>query len=133
MLKVLQLFIFTIFLISCTSNDENTLDDECTSTEMSSIDVVTIPSNGKVNEPIEMTLEYSLRNGCGKFSTLDQEVVDKTVTLSLEVIYKGCICTQDATKNSLEYTFTPTEAGEYTFVFSSADEDNETYKILVSE
>ncbi|WP_044200718.1 hypothetical protein [Flammeovirga sp. OC4] len=131
MLKVLQLFILATFLFSCSSNDNIT--EDCSSTELSHINDVSLPSQGKVGEQIEGTIEYALSNGCGRFNKLNQSVDGKTVTLSVEVVYEGCICTTNAPIGEVTFNFTPNETGEYKVIFELPDSNNKTLTILISE
>ncbi|MBD0401323.1 hypothetical protein [Flammeovirga sp. EKP202] len=131
MLKVLQFFILSIFIFSC-SSDDNIIED-CRSTELSYINDVSLPSQGKVGEPIEGTIEYTLSNGCGQFSKLNQNIEGKTVTLSVEAVYEGCICTDIAPIGEVTFNFTPNETGEYKVIIESPDSNDKTFTIIISE
>ncbi len=83
----------------------------CISYEHAFINSVNLPSNGKINQKIPVTIGYMITNGCGGFGNYVESKIGNTITLKLNAKYEGCICTQNIQNIQTTYDYVSSISG----------------------
>ena len=73
------------------------------------------PSNISLGQAIVLNVMSTGINGCAVSAEITGTPSTTGILLSSSVVYVGCVCTQALTEIASTYTFTPTNAGTYTF------------------
>lgn len=71
------------------------------------------PATATVGQPVQFTVIVTGNNGCANTATVSGTASGNNITLTGNVHYSGCICTQALTDVSSTYSFTPTQPGVY--------------------
>lgn len=127
-MKSIYLSFLTLFIFSCNSNDDN--NDNCIEYEAAGIELVEPNVNATSNEYL-FDLSFRVKNGCGEFSSIEQNTVGTTTTIKVIAKYEGCICTQDAPLRKTIYNFNQTNPGTYTLKFQKADDSYITQEVVI--
>lgn len=79
-----------------------------------------------------MTIDvyFQVNGGCGEFGSFDVNSSGKETVIRVVAKYKGNICTDDLPIRMATYTFSPTEAGTYTFRLRSTPQVGFITKII---
>ena len=115
----LILLVAVAFLALQCSTTKDTEDQDCERTAETVVIDVKGNTETEVNKDLILEVFFPVSNGCGLFNEFKETIDGKIITVSVEAIYKGCICTMDVPTRVALYTFTPTEAGVYTLRFKS--------------
>lgn len=124
--KYLMIIPALLLAMSCTKTEPQQPEPVCgtpvDSTECSgwgpAIGLVSItgPTTVALGQSIILSVTVTGTNGCAQYATLNGTVNNNNITLTGNVWYVGCMCTQALTElNVPSYSFTPTQAGTYTF------------------
>ena len=128
--SLLTLILSIVFFISCSDNDEN----NCINfEEMANVTAAEAPDVATVNEPIDVTVTFSVDNACGEFADFNVSTSGTTRTIDVLAVYEGCACAQVITSRSATYTFTPEQSGEHTLRFTSGTDEFIEETILIEE
>lgn len=124
------LLISLIFLESCSDDDEeNCIDFE----EVANVTAVEAPETATVNEPVDVSVDFSVDNSCGEFANFDESLSGTTRTIEVEAVYEGCACAEVITPREVTYTFIPEQAGEHTLRFRSGTDEFIEETIMVED
>lgn len=104
---------------------------ECLSYENEPITAVVGPSIAAVGETVTFEVDFSMRNGCGSFERLVENVTGFTRMIAVQAKYEGCICHQAITERTVIYEFIPEAAGEYELHFRIAGGNFITKEVVV--
>ncbi len=121
--------LLTLLITSC---DVSTNDDECILTRNEFVTTVTAPATAVINQTTNIEVKFQAGNGCGQFNRFVESGSSTSKTIGIEAIYNGCVCTTDLPIRTVNYPFTPTAAGTYTFNFRSSPTDFITVEITVN-
>ncbi|RXG13383.1 hypothetical protein DSM03_10441 [Leeuwenhoekiella aestuarii] len=126
-MKIKTLFlIFSAFIaFSCDSISKTTTEEseECIKIETAYVSEVTGELEIEAGSTLDLTVSFPVMSGCGRFNEFKESVSGKTITIEVEAIYEGCICTMDIPIRTTTYAFKPSEKGDYTLKFKSSDSD----------
>jgi len=121
------LFTLSAFVVfSCDSvskTTDETESEECIKIDTAYVSKVTGTQEIEAGSTLDLTVSFPVMNGCGQFNEFKETVSGNTITIDVEAIYEGCICTMDIPTRTATYTFNPTEKGSYTLKFKSSDTD----------
>lgn len=131
-MKSMRFMILTL-LVTCGFASCESDDNDETTFDIQKVQVVNIdaPSSALIGEEIKIEVVFIVYNGCGQFGKFIENVNGRTRTISVEAKYIGEICTTDIPRRTVDYTFTPQVAGDYTFRFLTFDGEYITAKITV--
>lgn len=110
------LFIFAFFLFSafsCSKEETTVIPAE----QPARVTKVYAPTYGSVGEKISLAVTFTVNNGCGRFSHLQEDKSDNTHTIRVYPKYVGEVCTEALVNLTTIYTFTPAQKGTYTLRF----------------
>ena len=126
-MKIKTLFlIFSAFIVfSCDSVSKTPEEEseECTKIGIAYISEVSGEQAIEAGNTLDLTISFPVMNGCGQFNEFKETVSGKTITIEVEAIYEGCICTMDIPIRTTTYAFNPSEKGNYTLKFKSSETD----------
>ena len=123
-IKNLLFILIAITLFSCDSlmnTSDETAEEDCTKTQTAFVSEVNGEEQMDSGNALDLEVLFPVINGCGQFNRFIETSEGKTLTLEVEAIYKGCMCTMDIPTRKATYTFKPSEKGTYTLRFKSAD------------
>jgi hypothetical protein len=80
---------------------------------------------------VQLTVVMIGNNGCADSANITANTTGNNITLTGNVHYQGCICTQALIEIPYSYTFTPAQTGTYTFHGVTPDGTALTHTILV--
>jgi hypothetical protein len=96
-------------------NDDN---NNCVSETVVPIDTVLAASTiGNVNQPITITVNFTVNNGCGAFNRFIENRNGHIITVDVEARFTGCICTLALQELTEVYSFTVDTPGDYELRF----------------
>ena len=124
------LIILSILLcinISCSENDNN----DCIENKLAYVTSVDSPSNGVINEIINIEVKFGVGNGCGQFGEFIETENGNVKIIEVNARYEGCICTQDLPIRTVNYEFITQIPGNYELRFKSTDIDYITVNLLI--
>lgn len=125
--SIVLIFALTI-QTSCVSDDDN----QCYFEFMSYVTAVTGPETSTVNEEITFVVTYMPTFGCGSFLEFNEGIQGNVRYLTIFDKTTECSCSTEPVSTTINYKFTPTTPGEYTFRFKS-DEDSSIIKNVIVE
>jgi hypothetical protein len=102
--------------LSC-NDDEN---ENCYATDVAYIISVDTPPKGKVNETINIPVDFTVYNGCGSFGKFIETKSGNTITIEVLAVYEGCICPMNVPLITENYKFYSSVAGTYYLKFKSS-------------
>lgn len=89
---------------------------ECEHTEAAiGISAISGPTTATLGQPLVLTIMATGRNGCAVSAKAAGTPSTTSIALSATICYTGGMCTQALVELATTYTFTPTNAGSYTF------------------
>ena len=115
---ILIFFVITILIFSNCSKRQEKI---CLSHTTAKVTNVSGPNNVLVNQETDLTVEYYLDNGCGKFEGLESTSNDYNIKISLIAKYEGCVCTDILLGGQIVYKFKPLKTGVYYLNFLQPD------------
>jgi hypothetical protein len=71
------------------------------------------PATATTGQRVQFTVMVTGTNGCATTATVSGIATGNNITLSGNVHYIGCMCTQALVDISTTYSFTPTQPGVY--------------------
>lgn len=128
--SIFILLLSFIIFMSCSDDDDN---DCITYEEIANVTDVQAPETATVNETVDVTVTFQVKNSCGEFARFDETVSGMTRTVAVEALYEGCNCAQVITSRTETYTFTITTAGEHLLRFRTAGDQFIERTITVPE
>lgn len=128
-MKVLLLILWFPLLISCTNDQDDTIENE--HHRLSPVESVEAPTTASLGQEIEVEVHFRVFNGCGQFDHFTQEIAGTTRIIKVQAVYRGNICTQDVPLRTATYKFTPKEKGEHILRFYAAEDQYEVARIEV--
>jgi len=124
---LLILSILTSIFISCSDNDKN----DCVENKLAYVASVNSPSNGIINEIVNIEVNFGVFNGCGGFGEFIETQNGNLRMIEVMAKYEGCICTQDTPIRTVNYEFTTKIPGDYELKFKSSEIDFITINLLI--
>lgn len=112
---------------SCSSDDAG----KCVKHEKVNVHSVTSPESGKVNEPVDIIVEFTVYNGCGDFGKFIQREEGNVRFIEVEAKYTGCTCTHNIPNRTTHYKFTAAHPGDYVLNFKSGADEYITVNLAV--
>lgn len=125
------LLLIAFSIISCAEDRDDR--QNCLSYETAYVTAADGPSSAQVGQEVEVLLEFTVFNGCGKFHKFLETESGTVRTIEIEAKYEGCICTQNIPIINVRYYFAPQTPGQYTLKFLSGEEEYKEIVILVEE
>lgn len=103
-----------LFAFGCNTLDKN----ECELSVNESVVAVSAPLTvQKVDSVFNIAVTVPVRNGCGTFKNFKAIDSSNYITVIPVVEYKGCVCTQVSSTQSLNFPFRANTPGNYYFRF----------------
>lgn len=130
MIKRQLLVVLILILIFGCKNDD---DSDCSQRQSEYVTSVEGASNGKVNEPIDINIEFFVYNGCGQFGKFIETRNGNIWEIEIEALYEGCICTTDIRLRTAVYEFIPNNTGEFQLRFKSGPEEFIDLNITIND
>lgn len=128
--NIFILILSTVFFVACSGDDEpECIDYE----ELATVTNIEAPETATVNQAIDVTVTFQVKNSCGEFARFEEVVSGTTRTIEVEAIYDGCACAQVITSRTVTYTFTPETTGQHLLRFRTAPNDFIEATITVEE
>ena len=122
---LLPLFI-AIISISC--DDEGNAKPEGS---ISPIVETELPDKGTAGQEINFFVSRAVFNGCGYYSSQETTQIGNILTVTFYAAYREGVCTMNIPVLKTNYTFTPKNAGTYTFKFNSGESGYLTRTIVI--
>ena len=111
----LSISIIALFL-SCSDDNEK---ENCYATDISYVISTDAPAQGRVNEIINIPVEFAVYNGCGDFGKFNETQNGNTIIIEVQAVYEGCICPMNVPVITVDYKFYTTVPGTYYLKFKS--------------
>lgn len=127
---IFLLLLFSLALISCSDDDDETECIEFATEYVKSIDA---PETALVDETVDIGVDFTVSNSCGEFNRFLETGSATTRQIVVEAIFDGCVCNEVIETISAIYTFTPEAPGEYEMNFLSGENEYITANITVTE
>lgn len=89
----------------------------CISTLESRVSSVTGANSTTVNNAVNVNVNFTISNGCGRFNSFDQAIVGDTTYVRVLAKYDGCVCTQALSTGTATYIFSKATPGQYYIKF----------------
>jgi hypothetical protein len=124
--KTLILIIAMMSLFGCDDDDDNCISDMVVAVD--TIEAVT--DTGVVNTPVNITVNFTVNNGCGAFNRFIENRAGNVITIDVEARFTGCICTMALKELSANYSFVANTPGDYELRFST--ENNQFIPLMLS-
>lgn len=77
------------------------------------------------------TVYFNVNNGCGQFHKFNEKKSGNTRTISVEAVYKGCMCTMDIPERKASYKITEKAPGTYYLKFVSGENDYQIDTVVI--
>jgi hypothetical protein len=119
-LKVLIL----LAVVSGCSKKTTTTDDNCTKYADAYVSGIE-----RVGDNINVS--FPVNSGCGQFNKFVQKSEGNTLTIKVQAVYKGCICTMDIPTRTTTYSFKEKAAGTYYLKFLSGENQYITDTVVI--
>ncbi|MCP9200788.1 hypothetical protein MKO06_12785 [Gramella sp. GC03-9] len=129
--SILILILSFFLIVACSDDDDN--QDCINYEEIANVTSVEAPQTATINQPVDVTVNFRVNNGCGEFAQFDESLMETTRTIAVEAIYDGCACTQVITDRTITYSFTPLVSGEHVLRFRSGEEEFIEARIMVED
>lgn len=128
-LVLFKIFILFILLFSCSKADEQ----QCDYSNPTYVTSVSAATNiGKVNETINIKVNFQVSSGCGGFGRFIETENGNSKTIQVEAKYVGCVCTQNAPIIAVNYKFIAQTKGNYTLNFKSSETEFITVNFTIN-
>lgn len=108
------IFLFCIVNISCKKNKDN---NSCISYANGAVTKIEGPNFASVGQEITLNISFQCINGCGQFSSFEENALGNNSNIAVLAKYEGCICTQDIPTRIVPYTFKKMQTGSYELRF----------------
>jgi hypothetical protein len=95
------------------------------------ISAITGPTTAYLGQTIQFSVTATGRNGCAQQAQVMALPFGNDISLSGNIFYQGCICTQALVDLNTTYTFTPSQTGIYTFHAMAYDGTPLTHTLTV--
>jgi len=118
-------YIFSILIIT------NSCDDNCEGIENALVYEVDGPTQGIVNQSIDLTISFSAKNGCGSYYGMSDNKNANNIEVQVKLKYSGCLCTDALVGFEKEYYFLASKPGTYTIVFKNDYLDDISHTIII--
>ncbi len=115
-IRLLIIFI-TLYYTICINAGCKKREDSCISYIQASVSKIESPSQGNINQDIDLTVYFGCSNGCGQFGSFSETSSDFERTIIVTAKYEGCICTQDVPTRKTIYKFKTSQPGVYYLKF----------------
>lgn len=77
------------------------------------------------------TVYFPVNNGCGQFNRFSEKKSGNTLVITVQAIYKGCMCTMDIPERKATYKLKETKPGTYYLKFVSGENTFEVDTVVV--
>jgi hypothetical protein len=119
--KIFLLIPILIVAISCSKKSTQVPDPICEQPvdscsywhDAAGLVSISGPATATAGQPVQFTVLVTGTNGCAVAGITSGVATGNTITLSGNVHYTGCICTQVLSDVSTTYSFTPAQPGVY--------------------
>ncbi|TWV99198.1 hypothetical protein [Chitinophaga pinensis] len=122
------IFLATIAMTGCSKKTTSGAAEECikySKVPVSQIDKASAGTNGAT------TVYFQVNSGCGQFSKFIEKKSGNTITIDVEAVYKGCMCTMDIPTRQTSYKLKEKAAGTYYLKFVSGENQFITDTVIV--
>ncbi len=124
----LILYIFFSILISCTNDDP-----ECIGYRNEYVTEVNAPSAGKINETVDIEIDFVVNSGCGNFDRFLERGSEQSKIIEVQAKYEGCICPQVTRTITTVYEFIPLSTGKHELKFKSGENEFTIVNLIITE
>lgn len=127
-MRILGILTLTLFIIgSCTKG-------KTMRSQLAPITSIDVPMSGHVNEPILISINFVVSDGCGRFGKLIEDVDGTTRTIEIEAYYDpNGFCTHYPTTIKAEYEFLTDTPGFYKLKFKTSQSQFIIEKLTILE
>jgi hypothetical protein len=115
MMKWMVIFSLGVFVVACKPKET------CQETEVVSISSFIAPDSAIADTANLYLVQYGVKNACGHFGAISEQVDSHDVFVSITADYSGCNCELIAPLRQTQYFFYPADTGIYYMHFQSAD------------
>ncbi|MDP3314059.1 hypothetical protein [Lutibacter sp.] len=126
-MKKYLIFLSILLSINISCSDDNDKND-CIENKLAYVTSVDSPSNGVINEIINIEVNFQVNNGCGEFGEFIETRNGNVKIIVVKARYEGCMCTDNLPIRKVNYEFITQIPGNYELKFKS----NETDFIIVN-
>src|SRR5690349_9452899 len=113
-----KFFLFACMLIGAINLS---CDDGSPIGSISPIVEAELPTFGNVGQEVDFMVSHAVFNGCGYYSSQETTQMGNTLIVTFYAQYHDGVCTMDIPIRKRAYTFMPTKAGLYTFMFNGGE------------
>lgn len=131
-MKYFTTLIYASLFILLTSCDIGDNDDVCIFRQGAFVTAIDTPLTAMVNQQVTVEVSFPVINGCGVFNKFIETTDGNTITIAVEALYDGCVCTADVPTRVTTYSFTPTTAGNFELKFRSSNNNFIVANIMVN-
>ena len=128
------LILLTIICFGCSFNDKTYLPnntENCKYILHTTVESANVPLSATINQPIAISVQYSVLNGCGGFNNIEETTIENTKTIRVNAKYQGCGCYQALQSLQTNYNVTFATFGTKTIKFLQPDNSVLTYFINI--
>ena len=125
-MKTIYLSFLTLFLVSCSLNDE----PKCTQNLITDIETVLLKPNADSTSYL-FDIGFRVVDSCGDFGSFEETIEGNVITVKLIAKYAGCDCIQGDQIRNTVYNFNTTSPGTYVLKFKAADDTYITQTVEV--
>lgn len=123
-MRTIYLFLTVALLSSCSKKTTPGKEGECIKYA-----IVPVSRIEHVNDSIKVY--FHVYSGCGQFNKFIEKDSAGAHIVTVQAVYKGCICTMDIPERSASYKFKPTKSGTSFLTFIGEDGNDITETIDV--
>lgn len=95
------------------------------------VSAISGPATATVGQSVLLAVTTTARNGCAAQASVSSLPFGNDISLTGNIFYSGCICTEALMDMSTTYYFTPTQTGIYTFHGETYDGAPVVYTLTV--
>jgi hypothetical protein len=123
-MRTIYLILTVALLSSCSRKITPVGDGDCTK-----YTIVPVSRIEHVNDSIRVY--FHVMSGCGQFNKFIEKDSAGAHIVTVQAVYKGCICTMDIPERAASYKFKPTKPGTSFLTFRGEDGNDITETIDV--
>ncbi|WP_343697731.1 hypothetical protein [Flavobacterium sp.] len=129
--SVLAVLFLTVFLVSC-SSDDNSKETPQTTSRAANVTAISGPGTGKVGVDINFDISYTVDNACGQFDRIGDTSIGKEEGFQVEAKYPIETCAnQTPTALHTVYTFSPIAKGTFEIKFRKSETEFLIKKVVI--
>jgi hypothetical protein len=127
-MKPLNVFILLAAVVMAGCHKKSVPDQDClkyANTFVNRIDKASSSADGST------TVYFPVSNGCGQFHKFNEKKEGNTRIITVEAVYKGCMCTMMLPERQATYKLATKNPGTYYLKFSSGENEYQIDTVVI--